>query len=53
MHALRNFALIIASLMLTGTTALVAYDVYVANQYHRLVAERTRLLRVIERRVSR
>jgi hypothetical protein len=53
MHALRNFALIFASLMLTGTSALVAYDVYVANQYHRLVAERTRLLRVVERRVAR
>ncbi|MGB6200078.1 MAG: hypothetical protein WA871_11085 [Candidatus Acidiferrales bacterium] len=53
MHALRNFALIIASLMLTGTTALVAYDVYVANQYHRLVAERTRLLRVLGRRAAR
>jgi hypothetical protein len=32
---------------------LVAYDVYVANQYHRLVAERTRLLRIVERRISR
>jgi len=53
MHELRNFGLIFASLMLTGTTALVAYDVYVANQYHRLIAERTRLLRVVERRVSR
>jgi hypothetical protein len=53
MYALRTFALIIASLMLTGTTALVAYDVYMANQYHRLVAERTRLLRIVERRVSR
>jgi hypothetical protein len=53
MHALRYFALIFASLMLTGTSALVAYDVYVANQYHRLVAERTRLLRVVERRVAR
>jgi hypothetical protein len=53
MHALRNFSLIFASLMLTGTTALVAYDVYMANQYHRLVAERTRLMRVVERRVGR
>jgi hypothetical protein len=53
MHALRNISLVFASLILTGTTALVAYDVYMANQYYRLVAERTRLMRVIERRVGR
>ena len=53
MHELKNAALIFASLMLTGTTALVAYDVYVANQYHRLVSERSRLLRVVQRRAGR
>ena len=53
MNVLRDFALIVASLMFTGTTALVAYDVYLANQYHRLVAERTRLLRVVARRAGR
>jgi hypothetical protein len=53
MHALKNIVLIFASVMLTGTAALVAYDVYVANQYHRLVAERTRLQRVVERSVWR
>ena len=53
MHALRNFALIFASVLLTGSIAVVAYDVYMANQYHRLIAERARLLRVVERRLSR
>ncbi|MGD0841311.1 MAG: hypothetical protein ABSA32_09165 [Candidatus Acidiferrales bacterium] len=53
MHALKNFALIFASLILTGAVGVVAYDVYMANQYHRLIAERARLLRVVERRLAR
>jgi hypothetical protein len=53
MHELKNLALIVASLMLTSTTALVAYDVYVASQYHRLVADRSHRMRVVNRRATR
>jgi hypothetical protein len=52
MHDVRNIALLFVSLLLTGTTALVAYDVYVATQCHRLVAARTRVSRVVARRTG-
>jgi hypothetical protein len=53
MHHIRNFALVFASLVVTGTLAIVAYDVYLATRYHRLVAEKTRLLRVVSHRLDR
>jgi hypothetical protein len=52
MHDVRNIALLFVSLLLTGTTALVAYDVYVATQCHRLVGARTRVSRVVARRTG-
>jgi len=53
MHTIRNFVLLFASLLITGTVAIVGYDVYLATRYHKLVAEKTRLLRVVSQRHDR
>ncbi len=53
MFYVRDFALLFATLLVTGTVAVVGYDVYLATRYHRLVVERARLMRVVSRRLDR
>jgi len=53
MNYVRNFALLVSTLLVTGTVAVVGYDVYLATRYHRLVAEKTRLVRGLSRRLDR
>ncbi len=49
----RNFVLLFATLLVTGTMAVVGYNVYLATRYHRLVVEKTRLMREVSRRLDR